>query len=287
MGYMSISNLYADQTILLFKECWALEKIHGTSAHLSWRDGKLSFSPGGEKHDNFVNCFDVHALSEAFNRMGHASVVVFGEAYGGKQQRQAWRYGPTLKFVAFEVKVGDHWLNVPAAHDVCTKLGIEFVDYIRTSTDLAALDAARNAPSTQAKRNGIVEDQPREGVVLRPIVEMRLNNGERIIAKHKRDEERETKTVRHIDVDPAKQQRLTEAEAIADEYVTEGRLANAKTHFQADQWHISNIKSIIDYMANDVVKEHGAEITMTPEAHKAIGRKTVALFKKMELDAAR
>ena len=30
MGYMHIDNLYKDQRILQFKECYALEKIHGT-----------------------------------------------------------------------------------------------------------------------------------------------------------------------------------------------------------------------------------------------------------------
>ena len=29
MGYIHIGNLYKDQEILLFKECYALEKIHG------------------------------------------------------------------------------------------------------------------------------------------------------------------------------------------------------------------------------------------------------------------
>ncbi len=29
MGYMHIDNLYKDQTILMFRECYALEKIHG------------------------------------------------------------------------------------------------------------------------------------------------------------------------------------------------------------------------------------------------------------------
>jgi hypothetical protein len=30
MGYLHIDNLYKSQDILLFKRCYALEKIHGT-----------------------------------------------------------------------------------------------------------------------------------------------------------------------------------------------------------------------------------------------------------------
>ena len=49
MGYRHIENLYKSQTILQFRECWALEKIHGTSAHVRWSDGKVWFHSGGEK----------------------------------------------------------------------------------------------------------------------------------------------------------------------------------------------------------------------------------------------
>lgn len=30
MSYLHIPNLYKDQTILLLRECFALEKVHGT-----------------------------------------------------------------------------------------------------------------------------------------------------------------------------------------------------------------------------------------------------------------
>ena len=36
MGYLHIENLYKNQTVLMFKELYALEKLHGTSAHIRW-----------------------------------------------------------------------------------------------------------------------------------------------------------------------------------------------------------------------------------------------------------
>ena len=122
-----------------------------------------------------------------------------------------------LRFVAFEVQVGDAWLSVPNAHDVAAKLGLEFVHYVKVSTDLAALDAERDAPSEQARRNGIEGDQPREGVVLRPLTEHFDHRGDRIICKHKRDEERETRTPRQV-VDPDKQAVLSKASDIANNH---------------------------------------------------------------------
>ena len=196
MGYLHIQNLYKDQTILMFRECYALEKIHGTSAHVSWNEGRLGFFSGGEPYERFKKLFDEPALTAAFERLGHPKIIVYGEAYGGKQQGQSHRYGPALKFVAFDVQIGEHWLIIPSAADIVETLGLEFVHYAKVSTDLAALDAERDAPSVQAVRNGVAGAQTREGIVLHPLIELTGRTGERIVAKHKRDEERETATPR-------------------------------------------------------------------------------------------
>ena len=222
MGYLHIENLYKNQTIMLFKECYALEKIHGTSAHISFKEGQLHFFSGGEKHTNFVKLFDQEALAKGMADLGAMEIVIFGEAYGGSQQGQAWRYGKELKFVAFDVKIGDCWLDVPNAEQVSRRLRLDFVHWRKVSTDIEALNAERDAPSEQARKNGVEGDQPREGVVLRSLVEFRMNNSDRVISKHKRAEERETKTAREVD-DPATLQVLQEAEAIALEWVTETR----------------------------------------------------------------
>jgi hypothetical protein len=62
MGYRHTENLYKDQTILMLRECYALEKVHGTSAHITWKDGNfggtVSYFSGGEKYANFVKLFD-------------------------------------------------------------------------------------------------------------------------------------------------------------------------------------------------------------------------------------
>jgi hypothetical protein len=68
MGYLHINNLYKDQTILIFKECYALEKIHGTSAHLSWncKEKKVKYFSGGESNERFVKVFDNRFLVSKF-----------------------------------------------------------------------------------------------------------------------------------------------------------------------------------------------------------------------------
>ena len=283
MGYLHIENLYKNQTIMLFKECYALEKIHGTSAHISFKDGQLHLNSGGEKHDNFVKLFDQEALAKGMADLGAMEVVVFGEAYGGKQQGQSWRYGKELRFVAFDVKIGDCWLDVPNAEQVARRLGLDFVHWKQVSTDIEALNAERDTPSEQARRNGVEGDQPREGVVLRPLVEFRMNNSDRVISKHKRDEERETKTARKVD-DPAKLQVLQETEAIALEWVTETRLQHVLDKLPQGIG-VEATGQVIAAMVEDVTREATGEILDSKEARKAIGARAAELFKKRFTDA--
>ena len=277
MGYMHIDNLYKNQSVLMFRECYALEKIHGTSAHVRWADGQVSFFSGGEKYERFTALFDAASLAKKFAEIGFTEAVVYGEAYGGSQQKQAWRYGASLRFVAFDVLVNGKWLEVPVAADVVRRLGLEFVHYARVPTTLPALDAERDAPSAQALRNGLVGEFPREGVVLRPIVELLTKNGSRIIAKHKRDEERETKTPRKV-VNPKELEVLTAADAVAEEWVTPMRLMHVLDKLGNPS--IDAMPRVIAAMVEDVEREASGEIVSGKAARKAIGKRTAELFKQ-------
>lgn len=292
----------------MFRECYAMEKIHGTSAHISWNlreNGEyyLNFFSGGTKHETFVKLFDQEKLKAAFSAMGilDRDVVVFGESYGGKEQGMSHTYGTTAKFIVFDVKVGELWLDVPKAEKVAVDLGLEFVHYVKVPTDLSVLDAWRDAPSVQAIRNGVtsvvgynvldvtdgIVDHPlfgrllnprkREGVVLRPLVELRKNNGERLICKHKGDDFKETATTRPV-VDPAKQKLLEDAQSVADDFVTPMRLQHVLDKLPGHC--MEKMKDIISAMVDDVNREGAGEFTPSPQVNKAIGSKTVTLYKE-------
>ena len=297
MGYRKIPNLYRPEIadILEEPELYAMEKIHGTSAHIKYNvDGTLSFSAGGANHQQFVDLFDQPKLLQAFLELAEASQAVrlpvpvkswtvFGEAYGSRINAQTWRYGKQLRFVAFDVLLTsanneEYWFTVPAAHDFITELpGLEFVHYEVVSSKLADLDAARDKPSTQAKRNGIEGDQPTEGVVLRPLIEKPAANFDRMMAKHKRKEERETKT----DFQPGDKVAVYEAaQAIAQEWVTEERLNHVVQKVCLDQApSVRHFQSIVNGMVDDVITEGGQMLVDTHEARKAIGAKAAKLFK--------
>lgn len=284
MGYLHISNLYRPevQQILEFKRLFALEKIHGTSAGTHWKKGQLSFHSGGESHDRFVTLFDAEHLTRQFTEKfgDQIDVSVFGEAYGGKQQGMSATYGKDLRFVAFDVQIDGKWLDVPRATAFVESVGLEFVSWAEIPGTVEAADAERDKPSTQATRNGVEGEHIREGVVLRPPFEVTLNNGARLIAKHKRAEFSERKTIPNID--PAKAEILSAAGAIADEWVTPMRLDHVLDHLKADLGRdilISDMPKIIAAMTEDVFREAAGEIVESKDAKRAIGQKTVRLFK--------
>jgi hypothetical protein len=295
MGYLHIENLYKNQLILLFKECYALEKIHGTSANISWathsigEPQELKFHAGGESHARFVSLFDAEAIKKTLIDTGFETrrVTVYGEAYGGKQQGMSDTYGKELKFIAFDVCLDEnHWLNVPEAEAFCKTLGIEFVHYVKVSTDLKELDAQRDMYSIQAIRNGVssygpsgsvINPKPREGVVLRPLIELSTSTGNRMITKHKGDAFRETASPRVVD-DPNKLKVLEDATNIANEWVTMNRMEHVLQKLPGHD--IKMMPVIINAMVEDVTREAKGEIVDNDATRKAIRAKTVAMYKE-------
>jgi hypothetical protein len=284
MGYRHTDNLYANQAILQFPECYASEKIHGTSSHLKFnrQENTIHYHGGGERYETFKALFDVPTLEYRFPLLRGDVITVYGESYGGKQQKNAWRYGPVLKFCAFEVNVDGVWLTVPQAEEYVKLLGLEFVHYVRIKTDLSCIDAERDAISEQAIRNGVTtrdgEFIRREGVVLRTINEELDSRGNRVMAKHKRPEERETKTIREVSTDKIEKQK--EARAIAEEWVTENRISNAKSHFTADEWRIQNMGNLIRYIVNDVIRESEGLAELDADAKREVGKRSAQLIKQ-------
>ena len=291
MGYLHINNLYNCRPLMLmFKQLWALEKIHGTSAHLLWKQGRLIPFSGGASHAAFLALFDgtrsptlesISAkLTEKFGV--ETDVCIYGEAYGGSMQAMSHTYGKELKFVVFDIQVRGSWLVVPNAAAVAGELGLDFVDYQLIDATDEALNAARDSDSTQAIKNGCGPGHKREGVVLRPVVEFTLNNGDRVIAKHKREDFAPERKHAPID-DPEKRKLYEDAAEAADEFVTEGRLAHVldKVFPGAETPTVEKTGDVVKAMVEDVTREAAGEIVDSKELRSAIGKKTATLFKAL------
>jgi len=270
---MHISNLYRAADFL---ECFALEKIHGTSAHVKFKQGQIHFHSGGASHESFKPLFDETNLKNQFDQRFNPEneVTFFGEAFGGKCQGMSETYGKQLRFICFDVLIEDLWLNVDAAHQLANDFGLDFAPYERGPNNLEWLNSQRDADSLVAVAPGKI----REGIVIRPIREMRFNNGERVIFKHKRDEFMETKTPRQVD--PEKMKIIEDAQAISEEYVTPNRLEHVlqRVPFNSD----GDIGKIIKAMQEDVEREASGEITWSKSAASAIGKKTAFMLREIK-----
>lgn len=277
MGYLHIENLYKDISILQFRNCVAMEKVHGTSAHLEWNGKTINYSPGGCHIDLFKSCFNHVDLINNFDSLGMDKVVVYGEAYGGKQQGMSDVYGDKLRFIAFDVKVHGEFQAVSRAEYLCQLLDLEFVPYEIGPAVLEWINQQRDAESVVAIRRGMGKGKEREGVVLRPVMEMNFPNGARVIAKHKRDKFRETTTIREIDFNSLKV--LEDANLIAEEWVTDMRLTHVLDKLPKP-YDISLTSTVIKSMLEDVLREAKGEIVDSKEARKAIGSRTTLLYKK-------
>jgi len=285
MGYLHIDLLYKAQDILLFKECYAMEKIHGTSAHLKYKkeDPKVHFFSGGESNARFRSLFNEENLLSCFNKMGSMEVTIYGEAYGGSQQGMSYLYGKELKFIVFDVQIGDMWLTVPEAEVIAKEFGLDFVYYEKIKTDLDILEKQRDADSVQAVRNGVdLSKLPegctalREGVVLRPLIEV-SKGMDRVIAKFKSDKfNGERKTPQKI-VSADQLKVLSDANEIANEWVTMMRMDHVLDKIPKGGMEI--VPKLIPAMVEDVMREGRGEIVDNKDVRKAIGKKAVELFK--------
>lgn len=296
MGYLSILNLYRAQEILEQPEVFALEKIHGTSSHITFvrqaceytdnhgvtSQGNFHYHGGGISGAEFKKLFDTDTLEPRLSAIEGHKITVYGESYGGKLQKNQWRYGDTIKFVAFDVMIDYQWLTVPEAHSLATSLGLEFVHFVRIPTTLAEIDKWRDATSEQAIRNGVTTaDGPfirREGVVLRTVSETPDKRGNRLIVKHKRAEERETKTERVVDI--SKLEILKGARAIAEEWVTATRLQHVLDKMEGPVVDMTRTREVISAMIADVHREGAGEFEPGPTVNAEIGKRAAQLLKQ-------
>lgn len=283
MGYLSIKNLYKQTDVLKTgDEVYALEKIHGTSANVSYRDGKIHYHHGGGNPVIFKTLFDEKLLLEYLSSYSEyedgKSITIFGEFYGGKQQGMRATYGDKDRFVAFDVKIGDTWLTVPEAEQVVLKCGLEFVFYKKVPSTVEAVDRERDRESTQAVRNGMGHGKISEGVVIRPLVECENHYKERMIAKHKRPEFSE-RTKEPKVVDAAKLEVEKNAELFAEDWVTPMRLQHVFQRFPNETLCEKDTKRVIDAMLEDVKRESVGEVEWSKEFDRCVGKKTAQIFK--------
>lgn len=298
MGYIKIFALYKCPEIFEYEEVCVMEKIHGTSTHIYLKDNIVHYKSGGEQGKNFEALFDKEYLFEELNLIikenSWVNIKVHGECYGGKQQNMAATYGPDLKFIVFDIKVNcgtssERFLNANDTVVLAERLKLEFVLYRIGKPTPEWLDEEANSHSLQAIRNGMGGGHPREGIVVKPLIESTFKNGHRAISKHKSNAFWEIKTPRPLNV---KLTLYTNDNEIANDWVTEMRarhVIDKMLHNKEEKKLTKKDTSLfVDAILQDIIDESEGEIVWTEDIKKAIRRTAgplfISLFDKINLE---
>lgn len=173
------------------------EKIDGTNIRIGWNGNGVQF--GGRNRNSQLpgqlrmymeDYFTDALLSSVFQ--GAGSITLIGEGYGGKIQKMGKVYGDEQRFILFDVFVEpceNHplgiWIERDSVQDIACQLGIPSVRIVMTCSLIDGYQLVKNCPhsleSFAAKEDGAMM----EGLVGRPVVEMRNRFGSRIITKIK------------------------------------------------------------------------------------------------------
>lgn len=109
---------------------------------------------------------------------------------------------------------------------------------------------------------------------------MTLNNGNRVIAKHKRDEFKETATPRVVSEDQLKV--LEDAELVANEWVTATRMQHVLDKLtNPTERDMKRIPEVIKSMVEDVLREGSGEIVDNKLVRGAISKRAANMYKEL------
>lgn len=166
------------------------EKIDGTNVRVIWDGYKVEFRGRTDKAelpkhllDRLTEIFGGDEAEELFEQtFGEKTAVLYGEGYGKKIQKDGEKYiADGCDFILFDVSVGDVWLNRDDVDDVAETFGIESVPVVGRGSLPDAIDYVKTHPQSTIG----TQEHEMEGLVCRPMMELKDKRGNRVIVKIK------------------------------------------------------------------------------------------------------
>ena len=183
-----VLNDYRNPTIAYLKDnMWLFtEKVDGTNIRVHWDGHKVEFGGRTDKAQipgpllNKLNeMFMTTEAEELFEQTwGDKDVILFGEGYGPKIQNGG-DYRSDVSFILFDVLVGDNYQEREWVEETAQMFNIDVVPIVLTGTIQDGIDYVMKHPRST------MGTAMMEGIVGRPMIELRDRRGERVIVKIK------------------------------------------------------------------------------------------------------
>ena len=183
-----IEGQFRNEVVEFFADnVWVFtEKIDGTNIRIHWDGHKVEFAGRTDRAqipkplmDYLTATFGSMEAEEMFEqKFGESDVILFGEGYGPKIQNGG-AYRSDVSFILFDVQIGDTWLKRDSVEDIAKTFGIDVVPIIFTGNIQQAVDYVKTKPKSTIGTANM------EGLVGRPMVEMKDRMGKRVIVKIK------------------------------------------------------------------------------------------------------
>lgn len=184
-----IEGQFRNETVkYLADNCWEFtEKIDGTNIRVHWDGHQITFGGRTEKASipshlfkKLQEIFLTNEVEEMFEqKFGEKEVILFGEGYGVKIQGVGGLYRSDVGFILFDVMIGGNYQPRSTVEDVALCFGLEIVPIILRGTIEEGIRYVKTHPTST------IGTAPMEGLVGRPLVEMRDRVGKRVIVKIK------------------------------------------------------------------------------------------------------
>ena len=182
-------NIYRDETVEFLKDIdWEFtEKIDGTNIRIVWDGHKVSYFGRTDKAqipsqlmNRLIELFGGNTNEEMFEqKFGETPVMLIGEGYGAKIQKGGGDYREDNDFILFDVCINDNYLSRESVRDIANYFNIDSVPVIMVGKLQDGIDYVKSKPKSK------IGKAEAEGLVARPLLELKDKRGERIIVKIK------------------------------------------------------------------------------------------------------
>lgn len=167
------------------------EKIDGTNIRIFYKDGKIRFD--GRTDDAQIPCHLFEYLQTTFSECNFheifhceegepwPSVILFGEGYGRKIQKNGEKYNPRVGFILFDAHVNGWWLQRKDIEEIAEKFIVPVVPSLGMMTENEIIFLVKSEPNSRLSP----EYGCFEGVVCKTDPMMLFRNGNPVVWKLK------------------------------------------------------------------------------------------------------